>query len=371
MGLQGGIISIIGKFFAIAITVIAALALAATLLGASVSPESIPQLSLLTLCAPIIYIINIIIMLLWIIAWKKYVFIPAAILILGMSQGGLLLQPDFKKEYNNNLPAQTLNIISYNIGGFTHKCRGLKSNLDSIVSLFNRENPDIICIQEFRTLPNATQEDIDSMMGMWPYKRVFSFAQRIYAPSIAVYSKKKILNAEYIQLNHKRGYGAVMCDILIEKGDTIRLFTTHLQSTQISNNDITYLTEEQFSDSTNREDRLWSIFNKLSQNSKIRASHADSLRTIIDKRQYRTIICGDFNDTPLSYTYNKIRGDFDDSFIQSGKGFRSTFNQLFGMMCIDYILHSNDMISRKFNILDVEFSDHYPITAQIELMNTN
>ena len=367
---QGGITHIIVRFFAVAITVIAALILAATLFGAIISPKYIPLLSVLTLCAPIVYMINIIIMLLWIIAWKKWALISATILIIGFSSGGLLIQPDFKKKYNDTPTFQTLNILSYNVEGFTHNCRGLKNNLDSIISFFNRENPDIICIQEFRTLPNASQEVIDSLMGMWPYKRVFGFAKRIYAPSIAVYSKKKILNAEYLKLNEKTGYGAVVCDILVEKGDTLRLFTTHLQSTQISNDDITYLTEEQFTDSTSREERLSSIFNKLNKNSVIRAAHADSLKSIIDRRQYRTIICGDFNDTPLSYTYNKIKGNFEDSFIQSGHGFRTTFRKLFDIMCIDYILHSDDMISKKFNILDAEFSDHYPISAQIELIKT-
>ena len=122
-------------------------------------------------------------------------------------------------------------------------------------------------------------------MSSWPYKKIYRFDKRGYAPAIAIYSKKRILKSEYIRLNEKLGHGAVWCDILIEKGDTLRVFSTHLQSTQISNTDITFLTEEPFSeigDTSVKQKRMETIMSKLVKNSAIRASHADSLKTVLE-----------------------------------------------------------------------------------------
>ena len=34
---------------------------------------------------------------------------------------------------------------------------------------------------------------------------------------------------------------------------------------------------------------------------------------------YAVIVCGDFNDGPMTYTYNRIRGDLQDTFVESGR----------------------------------------------------
>lgn len=371
MGLRGLFLTLL-KFIGILLTIVSAIALLITLVSGNISPVGVPQLSLLTLCAPIIYLVNVTAMLIWIILWKKWAFIPMVALLLGVGAAGKLLQPDLKKDYNNGPKGSAmLKVMTYNVEGFTHNCRGLQNQLDSITALFIDKNPDIICIQEFRTLPNATQSHIDSLMSSWPYKKIYRFDKRGYAPAIAIYSKKRILKSEYIRLNEKLGHGAVWCDILIEKGDTLRVFSTHLQSTQISNTDITFLTEEPFSeigDTSVKQKRMETIMSKLVKNSAIRASHADSLKTVLESCSHRIMLCGDFNDTPMSYTYNTLRGNLDDAFILAGSGFRRTFRRLYGMMCIDYILHSHDMIPTRYEIIDVDFSDHLPQIAEVELL---
>ncbi|MBO5874608.1 MAG: endonuclease/exonuclease/phosphatase family protein [Rikenellaceae bacterium] len=360
------------KYVGILLTVAAALALLILLIAGNITPEIVPQLSLLTLCAPVIYIINIVLMLIWIIAWKKWALISLSALLIGLNASGKLLQPDFKKKYNNSLKGiAKLKVMTYNVEGFTHNCRGMASQLDSITDLFIANDADIICIQEFRTLPDAPQSYIDSVMSAWPYKKIYSFDKRIYAPSIAIYSKKKILKSEYVRLNEKLGHGAVWCDVLIEKGDTLRILSTHLQSTQISNTDITFLTEEPFSeigDTSIKKRRMETIATKLQKNSAIRATHADSLRVILDQCPHRILLCGDFNDTPMSYTYRTLKGDLDDAFTQAGSGFRRTFSRLYGIMGIDYILYSKDMIPLSYEIIDVDFSDHLPLVSEFELL---
>ena len=40
------------------------------------------------------------------------------------------------------------------------------------------------------------------------------------------------------------------------------------------------------------------------------------------------ILCGDFNDTPASYTYRTVKGDLTDGFRDCGSGFGYTLSSI-------------------------------------------
>ena len=56
---------------------------------------------------------------------------------------------------------------------------------------------------------------------------------------------------------------------------------------------------------------------------------------------YPIIVCGDFNDTPVSYTYNKIKGNLMDSFTISGVGIGDSYVKI-PMFRIDYIMYDKN-----------------------------
>ena len=49
------------------------------------------------------------------------------------------------------------------------------------------------------------------------------------------------------------------------------------------------------------------------------------------------ILCGDFNDTPLSYTYRQLSRKLTDSFIEKGRGIGNTYIGEFPSFRICYI----------------------------------
>ncbi len=62
--------------------------------------------------------------------------------------------------------------------------------------------------------------------------------------------------------------------------------------------------------------------------SAIRAPQADTIAHEIAASPHPYIIvCGDFNDTPISYTHRTIAQDLDDAFTQSGRGLGISYNQ--------------------------------------------
>ena len=84
----------------------------------------------------------------------------------------------------------------------------------------------------------------------------------------------------------------------------------------------------------------------------------------MQKSPYPIIVCGDFNDTPLSYAYNSIKGDLIDAFSNSGKGIGESFVDIPALR-IDYILHDNKFNSTNYQKHTHIFSDHYALSCEI------
>jgi endonuclease/exonuclease/phosphatase family metal-dependent hydrolase len=94
-----------------------------------------------------------------------------------------------------------------------------------------------------------------------------------------------------------------------------------------------------------------------------RSIQAKLVKKNIDSSPYPVLVTGDFNDTPVSYSYRRIRRGLNDSFVTSGYGAGFTYKGNYPANRIDYILYDNELESRSFNILKVKYSDHYPVVA--------
>lgn len=81
-------------------------------------------------------------------------------------------------------------------------------------------------------------------------------------------------------------------------------------------------------------------------------------QTDIKRSPYPVIVCGDFNDTPASYIYHRVRNGLTDGFQDAGNGYQYTFRQLYGLWRIDYVFYSESLKGQDYFSPDVSYSDH-------------
>ena len=140
----------------------------------------------------------------------------------------------------------------------------------------------------------------------------------------------------------------------------------HLQSNKVSKDAVDVI------DNVNlQEKRTWQgirgILGKYSSASKVRAKQSEKVAEHAATSLHPTIICGDGNDPPTSFTYSRLCGDYQDSFIEAGSGIGTTYAGRIPMLRIDYIFVDDKFKVNSFKILKENFSDHYAVKGAYKI----
>ncbi len=332
-----------------------------------VNPNHGWWVALLGLASPVLYIANTLTLLYWVMRWRYYVVVPLLALLLGLGKVSLFFNPVFKKHYDKDAEKPAFTVMSYNVEGFLcHDERNApRPNMDSIGAFIVAQSPDILCMQEYQITPRLPQWKIDGILGALPYKTVhYAIAGRNGSGwGLAIYSRYPLSNVQVIPFENTSNC-ALAADVVMG-GDTLRVFNCHLQTTSLTLSDRLFMTTEEFVQSDNgvKKQRLKDILVKLRDNYKIRAVQADSIAALVAAATHPVILCGDFNDTPMSYTYHRVRGDMSDPFVEKGRGAPNTYRGFFNLFRIDYVFHTPRYRAVSYNTPESDVSDHNPVVA--------
>ena len=169
-------------------------------------------------------------------------------------------------------------------------------------------------------------------------------------------SKRKIYDEGY--------NGVAEFRLLLAPKDTLIVLNCHLQSMMLSQEDRDSYHNLVKAPTENTEATSRRLFSKISQAASIRAEQVEILANYLDSLRGRNIIlCGDFNDTPVSYTHRRIvSSGLNDAFTRSGNGLGRSFNRDAIVVRIDNILHSDHWKPYGATVDNsIDASDHYPI----------
>jgi endonuclease/exonuclease/phosphatase family metal-dependent hydrolase len=328
-----------------------------------ISPENTTIPAYFGIFFPFITLANLILLGAWFLVDKKLALIPLAAFLVSF--------PFFKRTFTFSFGKKaedSFKVISFNVKNFDlYNWSGKATTRAEIIKLVREEAPDIACFQEFHDADKEGKRNFDAITeALAPCYSVFAttYDRNGSRFGVALLSKFEILQWSPITLVASKNNTALWADLNLPR-DTVRVFNVHLQSINLEYDDYDYLeapNENQDPSSTRR------ILSKLNKGLATRALQAEQLADSISKSPHPVLVCGDFNDGPMSYTYQTIRGPLQDAFVKKGIGFGRTYSELkLPILRIDFILAGDEFKINQFRTLDGNLSDHHPIVSHLSL----
>lgn len=330
------------------------------------TPFKYPNWSYLGMIMPIFLVATVIFIPVWLIIKREYCLISIA---------GIALCWGSIRDYcpinimQGEPSGASLKVMSYNVFSFNNY--NYEDNQTEIVNYITNSGAGIVCLQEATKIKE--QHINDALRTFYPYIETGN-AKDI---NCAILSKYPVLSCQEIDLNSKSA-SCCLYDVLVG-ADTVKVINCHLESYKLNDEDKQMykqmiknsnpLTDDESLDDYDVHDSFLLLGEKLAKANSIRSLQADTIASIIENIPNKYIImCGDFNDSPISYVHKTLTQRLKDAYTESGNGPGLSYNRS-GM----YFRIDNIIISDSFNSFDAKVdktiyeSDHYPIFCTLEM----
>ena len=326
-------------------------------LSVYVPPDSFWPAAFLGLLYPYLLLINLLFVVFYALRKSEKIVLSLLIIVLGSQHHFNYFQP--VPSLIHNQPG--LKILTYNVDFFSKDISKKPISPSRIIGYLQSADADIICLQETRLfkIGKLSPDGIrDALPGIKHYQLAHSIS---YAGPMTL-SKFPIYRLGEIRFEHSANM-VLFSDIVIKPNDTVRVYNCHFQSYKISPEAYSLTDPDKTGTNEQQLHEAKLITKKMIIAFSIRARQARAVEAHIRKSPYSVIVCGDFNDTPLSYTYHIIGTQLKDAFTEAGFGFSHTYNGFLPSFRIDYILFSSRFKAVSYRCDRVDLSDHFPVTA--------
>ena len=299
------------------LNILIVIALIISYLSVFIPPDKFWIPALFGLAFPFLAIGNIVFLMFWLFVKPKFFALSLITFLMGFG-----FHTRYFQIAGKHTKKEGIKVLSYNVRHFAGDGdANQKDNAQRIVDFLNEQEADIICLQETRLRKNNIFNLPKTV------KNLKSIEHYQYARSSTTYgsvtmTRFPIINMGEIRFGNSRNM-SIYTDIIIAP-DTIRVFNVHLQSYLIDPNKYSII-ESPGLDEEQDIKEMREMSSKYKKAVQMRAGQAREIRKDIDESPYPVIVCGDFNDSPISYSYQKLRGKFKDAFVSSGKGFGRSY----------------------------------------------
>ena len=299
----------------------------------------------------------------WLLAWdKRRLLLVAAVWLISLPQL-LVYFPISRAEKSLGTEEESLRILSYNVCAFGFKPH-TKTSPNATLQYIKSSGADIVCIQEAMLNQNPWAGVVSKTLRSYldedyPYINVIRVNRG--GSTLALLSKYPIKEAKEIPLpSWVNGAVAYKVDI---RGKETLIINVHLESFRLRRVDgEDYLRLAKDGDAIRLKDALRA---KLSPTFRSHNIQANIIHDLLQSYgSGRVIVCGDFNDTPLSYARYKIGEGLEDAFVSKGNGLGISFHTRPFFVRIDHILFGPAFRALRCEVdKTASESDHYPIEA--------
>ncbi|WP_207431969.1 endonuclease/exonuclease/phosphatase family protein [Sabulibacter ruber] len=327
--------------------------------------------SLVALAFPGLLLVNLLFILYWLLVKSRALFISVFAVLVGFDNLRTQIQLNL---FENEIPAQAqkLRVLSFNARLFDlYEWTGNPKTRDKIFKMVQDETPTILCFQEFYTSAKPGRNNLDTLLHLQKAtNHHVAYTETLRGSDhwgIATFSAYPIVKRGNIMFHEETNNLCIFTDLKVGQ-DTIRVYNVHFQSNRFKREDYEFLGNPNAKPSNDEKlTASRNIIKRLQVGAVKRATQVKVVSEHIESSPYPVIVCGDFNDPPASYTYNKISKNLNDAFVESGWGLGNTYNGLFSVLRIDYLLHDKNMVGSGYKTIRQNLSDHYAIVSDLWL----
>ena len=321
-------------------------------------PAEHPILSSAGLTFPFFILLNLIFLTFFLFTKKTYALIPFA--------GFVACYFPIRTYSPINLPSTpppgAVKVLSYNIYSFGGM--DLADDTDNpITQYIIRSNADVVCLQEV----------LLNYAAATPLKDKYEHYDTAFAckggECVAILSKYPILKKERIKYKSR---GNLSVAFTLKMGtDTVVVINNHLETSGLSLADRAQFKSmvkgDTKTDTMRRTSRR--LLAKLGDAASIRAPQAEAVAEYVAKCSYPVILCGDFNDSPISYARRVIADGLTDCYVATGNGPGISYHKSAIFVRIDNIMCSRQWQPYGCKVdASIATSDHYPIYCWLKLL---
>lgn len=322
------------------------------------SPTSLPVLSVAGLAFPMFVAFNLLFLLLWLIVYPRYIVLPLFLFLICIDPLLTYSPMSFSRSPKGGTE---LKVLTYNTMGMPSEKKDNGKDFIPAVEYIKKSGADIVCLQEF---PMEHKAIVKQLKKVYPYIKIVNVHPTL---KVACISKTPIVSGKKIDLVSP-GNGAAIFYVKVGK-EKIPVILNHLESNKLSVDDkTTYETLWESPDKHSVKKESKHLLSKLADAVKLRGPQADTIARLIQQiNNPHTIVCGDFNDIPLSYAHRVIGKGLQDTYREVGFGPSMTFHDHLMFFRIDHIF-----VGKGYRVLECEIdksiktSDHYPYWCKIE-----
>lgn len=327
------------------------------------NPADHPILSCAGMTFPIFLVINLVFLFFWLIFKFRLAWIPILGYIISYIPITIYMPLNV---WRPSPPENTIKLISYNVSAYSGNSK-YEQGFETICDYLFSENPDIVCLQE----------DVDSWrrycfqyyQKKFAYNDTAHFSNGELENGIGIHTRFPIIRKERIPYKSDN-HGSVAWYLQVGN-DTLLVINNHFEGTHLSKEDRRIYREiiggDAERDTIREESRKLIV--TLAESSAKRAPQIEAVcRYVEEHRQYPTVLCGDFNDTPISYSRYRMAQVLNDCFVETGRGLGLSFYQKGFYLRIDHIFHSDNIQAYNCKIDNkIDASDHYPIICWLKI----
>lgn len=329
-----------------------------------VDPREHSVLAVMGLFMPMVIIINVGFLFFWLIFKRKYALVVLAGFLVCLGPIRRYCPVNIPK----NPPKDAIKIVSYNVFMF-NPWDIPEGEINPIVDYLVNSGADIICLQEAGYDVNGWSAIDSTFKSVYQYRDTTRKGGTA-GDVLALYSKFPILSKERVKYASKGNLSEAY--ILKINGKKVLLVNNHFETVGLNKEDKSRFHElvhgEMERDSTRHESMF--LLGKIGRNAAKRAPQADAVHELVAKYRRKgmsVIVCGDFNDTPISYTHRRVADGLTDCYVASGNGPGLSYHKSGIHVRIDNILCSDDWTPYAAKVdKTCTQSDHYPIVCWLK-----